>query len=57
MGAGSCYPFVSYEVSDDNGILMGINKHNNSMVVIDIFNTLVYKNANSATRCGMKSAA
>lgn len=48
LGAASCYPFVSYEVSDDNGILMGINKHNNSLVIIDIFNALTYKNANIA---------
>lgn len=48
LGAASCYPFVSYEVSDDNGILMGINKHNNSMVIVDIFNALTYKNANIA---------
>lgn len=46
MGVASCYPFVSYEVSDDNGILLGINKHNNSLVITDIFNTRVYKNAN-----------
>ena len=46
LGIASCYPFVSYEVSDDNGILLGINKHNNSLVITDIFNTKVYKNAN-----------
>lgn len=46
LGAASCYPFVSYEVSDDNGILLGINKHNNSLVITDIFNTAVYKSAN-----------
>lgn len=45
-GAASCYPFTSYEMCDDNGILMGVNKHNNSLVIIDIFNTQEYKNAN-----------
>lgn len=46
LGVASCYPFVSYEVSDDNGILLGVNKHNNSLVITDIFNSRVYKNAN-----------
>jgi len=46
--AASCYPFVSYEMSDDNGILLGVNKHNNSLVIVDLFNSKVYKNANMA---------
>jgi len=47
-GAASCYPFTSFEMSDDNGILMGVNKHNNSLVIVDIFNSRLYKNANMA---------
>ncbi len=47
-GAASCYPFTAYELSDDNGILLGVNKYNNSLVIVDIFNSLVYKNANIA---------
>ncbi len=47
-GAASCYPFTAYELSDDNGILLGINKYNNSLVIVDIFNSAVYKNANIA---------
>lgn len=47
-GAASCYPFVSFEMCDDNGILLGVNKHNNSLVIVDIFNSHVYKNANMA---------
>lgn len=46
--AASCYPFTSYEMSDENGILLGVNKHNNSLVIVDIFNSRVYKNANIA---------
>ena len=46
--AASCYTFVSYEMSDDNGILLGVNKHNNSLVIVDLFNSKVYKNANMA---------
>lgn len=45
-GAASCYPFVSFEMCDDNGILLGVNKFNNSLVIVDIFNSMVYKNAN-----------
>ena len=47
-GVASCYPFTSYEMCDDNGILLGVNKHNNSLVIVDIFNSKVYKNANMA---------
>ena len=45
-GAASCYPFVSFEMCDDNGILLGVNKFNNSLAIVDNFNSLVYKNAN-----------
>ena len=45
-GAASCYPFVSFEMCDDNGILLGVNKFNNSLTIVDIFNSMVYKNAN-----------
>ena len=37
---------MAYELSDDNGILLGVNKYNNSLVIVDIFNSMVYKNAN-----------
>lgn len=47
-GAASCYPFTAYELSDDNGILLGVNKFNNSLVIVDIFNSAVYRNANIA---------
>ena len=40
--AASCYPFTSYEMSDENGVLLGVNKHNNSLVIVDIFNSRVY---------------
>lgn len=48
IGAASCYPFTAYELSDDNGILLGVNKFNNSLVIVDIFNSAVYRNANIA---------
>lgn len=48
LGAASCYLFTSYEMCDDNGILLGVNKHNNSLIIVDIFDSRVYKNANIA---------
>lgn len=47
-GAASCYPFTSYEMCDDNGILLGVNKYNSSLIIVDLFNSVVYKNANMA---------
>jgi len=47
-GAASCYPFTSYEMCDDNGILLGVNKYNNSLIIVDIFNSRIYRNANLA---------
>ncbi len=47
-GAASCYPFTSYEMCDDNGILLGVNRYNSSLIIVDIFNSAVYKNANMA---------
>ena len=48
LGAASCYPFTSYEMCDNNGILLGVNKHNNSLIIVDIFDSRIYKNANMA---------
>ena len=47
-GVAACYPFASYEMSDKDGIMIGVNKANSSLVIIDIFNSLKYKNANIA---------
>ena len=45
-GMLATYPFISSSVFDDEGILLGTNKYNNSLVFIDRFNTIKYKNAN-----------
>ena len=45
-GAAPTYMFTSFEMSDDSGVLLGINRHNNSLCVVDLFNTRVNKNAN-----------
>lgn len=44
----SAYPFVSYEMSDENGILIGTNQDNGSLVFVDIFDTKKYNNPNVA---------
>ena len=45
-GAASTYMFTSFEMSDDAGVLLGINRHNNSLCIVDLFNTKKNKNAN-----------
>jgi len=45
-GAASAYPFTSYELSDDTGVLLGVNRHNHSLCIVDLFNTKKNKNAN-----------
>ena len=45
-GAASTYLFTSFEMSDDAGVLLGINRHNNSLCIVDLFNTKKNKNAN-----------
>lgn len=47
-GASSLYPFVSFEMQDPNGIMMGVNKSNNSLVAVDVFDTARHPNANGA---------
>lgn len=41
----SIYPFVSYEMSDEDGILLG-TQANGSLVMLDNFDTSKYSNAN-----------
>ncbi len=40
------YPFVSSAIFDEEGIFIGTNLYNNSLVFIDRYNTNKYKNAN-----------
>ncbi|OGZ61034.1 MAG: conjugal transfer protein TraC [Candidatus Spechtbacteria bacterium RIFCSPLOWO2_01_FULL_43_12] len=40
----STFPFVSFDLSDDKGILYGINRHNSSLVLFDRFSL---ENANT----------
>lgn len=45
-GAASTYMFTSFEMSDDTGVLLGINRHNNSLCIVDLFDPKKNKNAN-----------
>lgn len=43
--AASTYMFTAFEICDESGILMGTNEHNNSPVILDLFNQRKYKNS------------
>ena len=45
-GLLATYPFISSTIFDENGIFIGTNIYNNSLVFIDRYNTSKYKNAN-----------
>ena len=45
-GLLSTYPFISSTIFDPEGIFIGTNIYNNSLVFIDRYNTEKYKNAN-----------
>ncbi len=45
-GLISTYPFISSAVFDEEGILIGTNIYNNSLVFVDRYNSNKYKNAN-----------
>ena len=45
-GIVSTYPFISSAIFDEEGIFIGTNIYNNSLVFIDRYNTKKYKNAN-----------
>ena len=45
-GLVSTYPFISSSLFDENGIYIGNNIYNQSLVFIDRYNTDKYKNAN-----------
>lgn len=47
-GAASFYPFVSFEMQDPNGIMIGTNTANNSLVIIDVMDRSIHRNSNGA---------
>ena len=45
-GLISTYPFISSTIFDENGVFIGKNIYNKSLIFIDRYNTEKYKNAN-----------
>ena len=45
-GIISTYPFISSSIFDKEGIYIGTNIYNNSLIFIDRYNSVKYKNAN-----------
>ncbi len=45
-GLLATYPFISSTIFDENGIFIGKNIYNNSLIFVDRYNTEKYKNAN-----------
>ena len=45
-GLISTYPFISSSIVEEEGIYVGNNMYNNSLILIDRYNTNRYKNAN-----------
>jgi Type IV secretory pathway, VirB4 components len=46
-GLASVYPFTAFQLSDPSGVMLGLNADNDSPVIIDLFNTKAYNNANA----------
>ena len=54
-GVAAAFPFSSFEICDQNGIMLGINLHNRSVCMLDIFDATKYANANMSLM-GMSGA-
>ena len=44
-GVASAFPFSSFEICDQSGVMLGINQHNRSVCMLDIFDSNKYSNA------------
>jgi len=42
----AAFPFSSFELCDQTGVLLGINQHNSSAVIMDLFDSDKYSNGN-----------
>lgn len=51
----AAFPFSSFEIYDQNGIFLGLNKYNSSIAILDIFDADKYSNANGCI-LGMSGA-
>ena len=58
-GVAAAFPFASYELSDHNGIFLGLNLYNRSPVFLDPYDDYKYTNGNwwiGGTDTGVKAA-
>jgi len=53
----SIFPFVSFDLTDDKGILYGVNRHNSSLILFDRFSLPNYNSIIFATAGAGKSYA
>ncbi len=53
----SVFPFVSFDLTSDNGILYGVNRHNSSLILFDRFSLPNYNSITFATSGAGKSYA
>src|SRR3990167_2694481 len=53
----SVFPFVSFDLTSDTGILYGVNRHNSSLVLFDRFSLTNYNSVTFATSGAGKSYA
>lgn len=53
----SFFPFTSFDLTSDNGILYGVNRHNSSLVLFDRFSLENYNSVTFATSGSGKSYA
>lgn len=53
----SFFPFTSFDLTSDNGILYGINRHNSSLILFDRFSLTNYNSVTFATSGAGKSYA
>lgn len=51
----AAFPFSSFEIYDQNGIFLGLNKYNSSVAILDFFDSDKYSNGNTCI-CGMSGA-
>ena len=51
----SFFPFVSFDLTSDNGILYGINRHNSSLILFDRYSLTNYNSVTFATSGAGKS--
>jgi conjugal transfer ATP-binding protein TraC len=51
----SFFPFTSFDLTDDNGILYGVNRHNSSLILFDRFSLTNYNSVTFATSGAGKS--